>query len=60
MGLQVSRWDDNLMTELALRGGCYVFDASSVYAASLTLMGFSSQFIVWEVGFLKVLVNSLR
>ena len=50
---------DDWIRELAVQLGCYIFDVG-IYAASLTLMCFAAEFIVSEVGFLKLLVDLLR
>ena len=50
---------DNWLTELAVQLACYIFDVG-IYAASLTLMLFAAEFILSEIGLLKVLVDLLR
>ena len=48
-------WFSNVL----MQTGCYLFDVA-IYAACLSSLGFAVQYIVSEVGFLKVFVNELR
>ena len=50
---------DNWLFNTAIRAICYLVDFS-IYGASISLMEFSSQFIVTEIANLKTLFSDLR
>ena len=51
--------DDNSVATITARIICFLFDIS-IYMLVLPMLGFSIQYIVSEIGVLKVVINSLR